>query len=319
MNRSILPVLVIVLANGFVAGCEQSETEILALGTLETDRIELVADNSEPIIDVHVTEGDVVAVGDPLVAQDPSRINVMMSKAIADLDVARAKLAEAEAGPRAQNIAAARAQVAAADSEMKTAKIELERERSLVAQNYASQNNVDILEGRYESAVARKEEAEAMLAELLEGTRSEEIDAARSNFAMAQSQVEDIELSLARSVIRAPVAGKVEAVIFEEGERPQPGVVVVVVVRHQAPYARVHVPEPLRTRLAPGAPAEVTIDGYEAPFRGSLRWIAHDASFTPFFALTQHDRSHLSYVAEVVVEGASEIATGVPVQVRFPE
>jgi HlyD family secretion protein len=311
---------VLVFAFGLLAGCEQAETEVVALGTLESDRIELVADSSEPIIDVHVKEGDRVDIGDPLLAQDPSRVNVMMSKAKADLAVARAKLAEAEAGPRAQNIAAARAQVAAADSEMKTAKIELERERSLVAQNYASQNNVDILEGRYESTTARKEEAEAVLAELIEGTRSEEIDAVRSNFAMAQSQVDDIQLSLDRTVIRAPVAGKVEAVIFEEGERPQPGIVVVVLVRNQTPYARVHVPEPLRTRLAPGAPAEVTIDGHEQPFEGRLRWIAHDASFTPFFALTQHDRSHLSYVAEVeLIDGAAEIATGVPVQVRFPE
>ena len=142
---------------------------------------------------------------------------------------------------------------------------------------------------------------------------------ARSSFAMAQSQVDDIQLSLERATIRAPIAGKVEAVVFEQGERPQSGAVVVVLVRNQQPYARVHVPEPLRTRLATGAPATVSIDGHEQAFAGRLRWIAHDASFTPFFALTQHDRSHLSYVAEIELVDAVDIATGIPVQVRFPE
>jgi len=312
--------LVLIAIMLLLAGCGKDNGAIASLGTLEVDRISLVADSAEPIVEVSVTEGDFVEAGDVLLRQDPARINATLRKAEADLAGARARLQQAEAGPRAQDIDGARAQVAAAESDVKTARLELEREKSLVTQNYASQNTVDILAGRYDAARARKQEADSRLAELLEGTRPEEIDAARSNLAMAQAQVEDVRISLERTTLVAPVKGKVEAVIHEVGERPQPGAVVMVLARDQRPYARVHVPEPLRTQLSPGADAEIHIDGHDKVFPGRLRWIAHDASFTPFFALTQRDRSHLSYLAEIELTGDNlgDLATGVPVQVYFP-
>ncbi|MEX2327514.1 MAG: HlyD family efflux transporter periplasmic adaptor subunit, partial [Pseudomonadales bacterium] len=185
---------------------------------------------------------------------------------------------------------------------------------------YATPNQIDILEGRYKSAMARKDEAEAMVSQLLEGTRIEEIDAARGNYDLAQARVEEAEITLQRTRITAPVEGLVESVIFEEGERPSAGTIVLTIVRQKAPYARVHVPEPIRTRLAAGAQAQIRIDGYDLAFDGKLRWIAHDASYTPYFALTQHDRSHLSYLAEVdlIDTRGLVIPTGIPVQVHFP-
>ena len=79
-----------------------------------------------------------------------------------------------------------------------------------------------------------------------------------------------------------------------------------------------HIPQPLRTRLNPGTSAEVLIDGYSEPFAGEIRWISSEAAFTPYFALTQHDRSRLSYLAEVDLSGAADLPSGVPVEVRFP-
>ncbi|XOV88791.1 MAG: HlyD family secretion protein [Pseudomonadota bacterium] len=317
-GRMPAKLLVIVLA--LLAGCAQPPSEISSLGTLEVDRIELTADSVEPIVEVMVTEGDRVTVGTPLIRQDPARVNNMMLRARADLATARARLAEAEAGPRAQDIAAARSRLAAATSDARTAKIELDRERSLVVQNYSSKNNVDILAGRYQTALARQQEAEAKLAELEEGTRSETIDAARSQYALAEAQVADIALSLSRLTVTAPLDGLVESVIYELGERPLPGAVVLVLVRDQMPYARIHIPAPVRTLLTPGAEAAVSVDGHAAPYAGRLRWVAHDASFTPYFALTQHDRSHLSYLAEVELTdpAAAKLLTGIPVQVTFP-
>ncbi|GAG92015.1 unnamed protein product, partial [marine sediment metagenome] len=40
--------------------------------------------------------------------------------------------------------------------------------------------------------------------------------------------------------------------------------------------------------------------------------------FTPYFALTEHDRSRLSYLAEVDVPDASSLPSGVPLEVDFP-
>ena len=51
---------------------------------------------------------------------------------------------------------------------------------------------------------------------------------------------------------------------------------------------------------------------------GTVRWVSADASFTPYFALTEHDRSRLSYLAEIDLPGAAGLPSGVPLQADFP-
>ena len=162
-------------------------------------------------------------------------------------------------------------------------------------------------------------EAQAALDELLEGTRSETIDQARAMHAAAVANVEDLQVALARTTVRAPVGGVIEAVPFKTGERPPLGATVIVMLASGRTYARVHVSEPLRAQLKVGDPAEIWLDGRAAAVPGSLRWISADAAFTPYFALNQHDRSRLSYLAEIdVADNAAILPVGIPVEVSFP-
>jgi HlyD family secretion protein len=50
-----------------------------------------------------------------------------------------------------------------------------------------------------------------------------------------------------------------------------------------------------------------------------VRYISAQAAFTPYFALTQKDRSHLSYLAEITLAGpaAADLPAGIPVEVTF--
>ena len=51
-----------------------------------------------------------------------------------------------------------------------------------------------------------------------------------------------------------------------------------------------------------------------------VRFLSAQAAFTPYYALTQRDRSRLSYLMEVTLTepAAKELPTGVPVEVRTP-
>ena len=69
-----------------------------------------------------------------------------------------------------------------------------------------------------------------------------------------------------------------------------------------APFARVHVPEPIRAQVKIGTPATLRIDGIERTFKGQVRFIASEAEFTPYYSLTAADRSRLSFLAEVVID-----------------
>ncbi len=66
-----------------------------------------------------------------------------------------------------------------------------------------------------------------------------------------------------------------------------------------------------------GLEVTVRIDGFEETFAGRVRSVSHDAVFTPYYALTERDRSRLSYLAEVELldPKARDLPTGIPVEV----
>ncbi len=88
----------------------------------------------------------------------------------------------------------------------------------------------------------------------------------------------------------------------------------------QLPYARVYIPEPIRSRITARSTATIQVAGIATAFQGRVRYISADAAFTPYYALTQRDRSRLSYLAEIdfVDNSAAGIPAGVPVEVSFP-
>ncbi len=302
----------------FLLGCDRDDLDY-ATGTIERYRIDVVADSGEPVIELHVVEGDAVEPGGLLLVQDPGKVNIALDQARSELALALARLEEAEAGPRAQEIDKARAQLAASRAALATAEHELTRQKSLIEKNYASESLVNILQGEVDTASARVEEASAQLAELLEGTRSEQIDQARAAHAAAEARVADLNLDLQRTAVRSPVEGVVESLPFRLGERPVRGQTVIVLLSDERLFARVHIPEPLRTRISIGDPAAIRVDGYPEDFQGRVRWISSDAAFTPYYALTQHDRSRLAYLAEIDLPGHVSLPVGVPAEARFPQ
>jgi HlyD family secretion protein len=92
-----------------------------------------------------------------------------------------------------------------------------------------------------------------------------------------------------------------------------------VMLADGTPYARVSGPEPLRTQFLPGTRTRVRVDGRDGDLSGVVRFVSAEAAFTPYYALTQEDRSRLSYLAEIDLEegAAANVPTGMPVQVEL--
>jgi HlyD family secretion protein len=92
-----------------------------------------------------------------------------------------------------------------------------------------------------------------------------------------------------------------------------------VVLASTAPFARIHVPEPIRAHVKIGTAATLRVDGLEREFKGQVRFIASEAEFTPYYSLTAADRSRLAFMAEVVIDdtGDTSLPSGVPVDVTL--
>jgi HlyD family secretion protein len=300
-----------------LCACGDGAGDRTAVGTLERDRIELIAEAQEPIIEIPVREGQSVEEDELLLRQDGGRLAAQVARAQSARDGAAARLAELVRGPRAERISQARARLSGVESVLATAERDLERTRKLVEQGVLSPDRLDREQARRDDALATRDAAKAALQELEWGTTDEELQQARAALSEAEANLADLRIRRERLTVRAPRAGQIDALPFEVGERPPQGAVVVVMLADTAPYARVYVPEPLRVRVRPGLDVTVRVDGVDEPFGGRVRSVSHDAVFTPYYALTERDRSRLAYVAEVdlVDPQARDLPTGIPVEV----
>ncbi len=319
-TRVVTPVLLAV-AVALLAACSGDADDAVALGTLERDRIELTAEAHEPVVAVAVAEGDRVAAGQVLVKLEPGAIARQLASARANASAARNRLAELTRGPRLETILEARARLEGAEAALDSEAREYQRLGELVSRRLVSQSALDRQLATRDRAAAARKEAQAQLTLLLKGTRIEELDQARDALGQAQGVVDQLELSEQRLTVRAPRAGIVEALPFELGERPPAGAPVAIMLADGETYARVYVPAALRRTVQAGNRAEIRIDGSEQPMAGRVRYVASEAAFTPYYALTQEDRGRLSYLAEVTLTdpAAAQLPAGIPVEVFFPQ
>ncbi len=251
MKRPLLILLFSLPA--LLAGCGAGPGDGHMVGELAWDRVELSNEAAEPISDIPVREGQLVAAGELLVQLDPRRAEARLAGVLARVNETR---------------------------------LELDRQQKLIRQRLTSPEQVDRANSAWEQAKADEQEA---------------------------------RLALERLSIRAPNAGRVDELPFEVGERPPVGSVLAVLLVGEAPYARLYVPEPLRGRIAVGDVVRVRVDGRENEYQGRVRRIASDPAFTPFFALSEHDRSQLVYLAEVTLRDAADLPAGLPADGMLPE
>jgi HlyD family secretion protein len=301
-----------------IAGCGDGENLNIAVGELASDRIELTAESNEPIVAIHVAEGDVVAAGQVLIEQDSRRASARLAEAEAALAQLQARLDELVRGPRAELIKAARANVEGAAQDLEFRESELQRVRDVHARGLASPDALDRAQVALDTSRANLKLRRAQLEELLAGTTVEELAQAEQAVKQAAARRDAAHIDLERTQIRSPVAGIADTRLFELGERPNPGQPIMVVLGGEQPYARVYVPERLRVHVRPGSAVEIRIDGLDDPVTGTVRWVASEASFTPYFALTERDRGRLTYAAKVDLGVNGErLPDGVPVEAEF--
>ena len=116
MHAKSMSVVIVALLLG---ACAKESPQVL--GTLEWDRITLPAPVAEKIVRIDVREGQQVAAGAPLLQLELTRTQSQLAAAQAQAQQSRDALAELQAGPRSEQIAQARAAVAAAQASARDA------------------------------------------------------------------------------------------------------------------------------------------------------------------------------------------------------
>jgi HlyD family secretion protein len=310
--------IIVLTAISTLVACSHDDDSNRVVGELQSDRIELTVEYAEPIMTIAVAEGDTVKAGQVLLTQDDSRARARLAEADASLLQATARLDELIRGPRSELIVAARANVEGANQELEFRESEQERFSEIHQRGLASAETLDRVNAALDAAQALLKLRLAQLEELLAGTTLEELSQAEQVVKQSEARRDSAQIDLDRHTLKAPVDGVLDSRLFELGERPGIGQPALVVLAASQPYARVYVPEPLRVKVRSGTRARIYVDGLSEPIAGTVRVVASEAAFTPYYALTERDRGRLSYVAKVdVAEDRERLPDGVPVEVEF--
>ena len=180
-----------------------------------------------------------------------------------------------------------------------------------------------VSEAKYDIVLSARDVARAELSknqenlnELLAGTRPEDIQKAEAELGIAKANLKYSEKILDDLTVRASRDGWLDSLPWNLGERVTTGSPVAIILAGDAPYARVYVPEPFRTKVKQGDTLKVHIDSVKDPIEGKVRWISSDPSFTPYYGLNESDRARFMYLAEIQLpDSASGLPNGVPVEI----
>lgn len=194
------------------------------------------------LVEVLVHEGDRVSQGDVLARLDVSDLDVREMMADADVAAASAALDEAVAGPREQTKRAASARVRQLESQLASAERRLERQMQLSQRSAGTDQELD--DARYATDELRATLAArtAELDELEDGTRDEQVAAARARLASATAASRQIDVERDDSQIVAPYSGVIAIRQFDEGEMIGPSQGVLTILESEPLEARFGVP-----------------------------------------------------------------------------
>jgi HlyD family secretion protein len=301
-----------------LTACSGAEVP-LALGTLERDRLTLIATAGEIIVEQPFKQGSTVHQGDVIMQLDTTRQRSAVAHAQADIDAQSALLEKLRNGSRPEEFDAATAHVDSASATLKLSEQNLTRVESLVARHTAPEADLDNARAQRDSNAANLRDAQAQLALLRAGTRTEDLQQAAAQLQALQAALAGEQLKLDELTLRAPRDAVLDSLPWKTGERVSAGAAVAVLLSAGAPYARVYVPETRRANLSVGATVQVLVDGTPAPFSGTIRWIALDPAFTPYYALNRSERTRLVYLTEITLPvGADTLSPGLPAQLVLP-
>ncbi|WP_447472043.1 HlyD family secretion protein [Vibrio harveyi] len=315
MKRIILGTFVITL----LTACSKDDDQ-QALGTLERDRVTFTATSSEIIRALPIKEGSQVTEGEVLVQLDTKNQEAILARAVAEQAKADAYLLKLTNGERPEDIAAAQARVARAEAQLTEAQKNYQRKAELVRKKLISQSEKDTALAARDSARAELDSSQEEFSKLTAGSRPEDIEQAKAELMAAKADVALQQQKLAELTITATRDGLLDNLPFNLGERVPVNGIVAVIQASRVPYARVYVPATYRVNFIPGKAVQVHVDGVEKPLEGTVRWVATEPSFTPYFALTEEERSRLMYLAEVDLQDSAEsLPSGIPAQVDLVE
>jgi len=292
--------LIVAATLSAACGGSQSDGQLTASGTIEASEADLAFQAPGRVTDLLVREGDRVEAGQALARMDDTELAARRTAAAAQVEVARAVLAELQAGFRSEEVSQARLAVEAAEHRRQEQVRETARTIRLAEGGAVSQE----VRERSETALALATADHSRLAEqlaLLEGgSRVERIRAQRAQVEQAEAVVAQFDALLAQQTLVAPSPGIITLRLREPGEVVGAGMPVLRLLDPTDRWVRIYVRQDQVGALSLGQRAVLVTDAFpDQSFEGEVVMIAAEAEFTPRNVQTREERVKLVHAVRI--------------------
>lgn len=167
---------------------------------------------------IGVEKGDKVREGQVIVRLEDDEYRAQLQQAQGQLAALEARLKEALAGSRPEEIATAKANVEQAKADLANAEVTFRRTEQLVREGVLSRQALDDAQARRDAQAARVQSLERTYDLIAAGPREEFKESLRAQIVEAKGRVAFFETQLANTIIRAPITGTILERNVEKGE-----------------------------------------------------------------------------------------------------
>ncbi len=286
--------------------CRRNAGNSPTSGTIETDEAHVASRYGGRVLAIHANEGDTLQTGQVIVELDAAELK-------ARRDQAAAMLAEMVAGPRKEEIQAAKDDWLAQQSDLELARSDAKRALDLFEQKTISDTERDRAVSHAKSLEKSVAAAKDRYDLLLAGTRQEEIDRARA-------QVAELDAQLREMVVSAPTNCVLEVLSVKLGDVLPADHEVATLLFTEHLWMRIFVPESWLGRVKLGDKVIVRADPYPGrDFEGVIEQINRSAEFTPRNVQTADDRVKQVFGVKIRLKNEGEqLRAGMSAEVVLP-
>lgn len=296
--------LVIILIGIVLDGCsfKQSQTEVW--GRTEAKEVDINSKIAGRVVELLVKEGDVVKKGQVLARIDNRSIIAEVNQAKAGEQSLIAQLNQATTTTKQQDqtvqaaLAVAQANLVKAQADLELAKSDFARFSKLVDSGAVSQQTFESYKSKYQVAMASREEAKASVdsaeANLLQMESNRENETVlRSKIAQSAAQLEQTQVSLDETEIRAPFDGIIIAKYVEIGAMISTGIPIVSIQDPQDNWINIKVAETELSNYQIGQ--HVALEGRDKQLKveGDIIDISKKAEYATYRATNERDKQDI--------------------------
>jgi HlyD family secretion protein len=296
-----------------------STHRLVLFGNVDIRQVQLSFNDSERITALLVQEGDRVEPGQLLATLDARRFAASAAEYEAKVAAQRQLVARLEAGNRPQEIRKAKADMEAAEADMKNAQLSYNRVSDLVVKSVDTQQRADDARAALEVTRARLAAAKETYDLMVIGPREEDIAAAKATLQANEAELVLAQQDLTNAKLYAPTNGVIQDRILEPGDMATPQKPVFTLALNDPVWVRAYVPETDLGRIRLGMKATVTTDSFPGKhYAGWVGFISPTAEFTPKTVETAEVRTKLVYQVRVFVRNPQdELRLGMPTVVTI--